>query len=206
MTEEPIDGALGGAEVPPEPQPVSPDPEPFPTADEMDDRPHRPAAGWLLIVLGALLLLGNLFHISGGIFLIALGGAFLAGYFTNRRYGLLVPAMLLIGLGVGVIIDESRTFDLHGFEILLFLGLGFISIYLVDRFSWNQSTTWPLWPGGILVIIALWGIAVETGLFRDIWWEMMDLLGTWWPVLLIIWGVFLLRRRGGGTGTGSETG
>ena len=162
----------------------------------MVEQTGRHGTGWVLIALGVLLLAGNLFHISGGIFLIALGGAFLAGYFTNRRYGLLIPAMILIGLGIGVLFEGWRYIDLHEFAVPLFLGLGFISIYLVDRFSWNQSSTWPLWPGGILVIIALWGIAIETGLFRDIWWEMTDLLGTWWPVLLIIWGVYMLRKRG----------
>ena len=189
MSEESIDGTLGGAEVQPEPQQAH-------AEEVMVERTGRHGTGWVLIALGALLLAGNLFHISGGIFLIVLGGAFLAGYFTNRSYGLLIPAMILIGLGIGVMFEEWRYFDLHDFAVPLFLGLGFISIYLIDRFSWHQSSTWPLWPGGILVIIALWGIAIETGLFRDIWWEMMDLFGTWWPVLLIIWGVYLLGKRG----------
>jgi len=189
MSEESIDGTLGGAEVQPDPQPPH-------TEDVVVEQTGRHGSGWVLIALGVLLLAGNLFHVSGGIFLIALGGAFLAGYFTNRRYGLLIPAMILIGLGIGVLFEDWRYFDLHDFAVPLFLGLGFISIYLIDRFSWNQSSTWPLWPGGILVIIALWGIAIETGLFRDIWWEMTDLFGTWWPVLLIIWGVYLLLKRG----------
>lgn len=202
MSEGPIEGSIGGAEVPPDPRPAAED---SPDEAEVTPDPHRPGTGWVLIVLGALLLLANLVHISEGVFLVALGGAFLAGYFTNRRYGLLVPAMILIGLGCGIMLEESRLFDLEGYEIPLLLGLGFMSIWLVDRFSWNQSSTWPLWPGGILVIIALYGIAVETGLFHDIWWEMMDVLGTWWPALLIIWGLFLLRRRGsdGEGGTGS---
>ncbi|MFC1500284.1 hypothetical protein ACFL6T_04625 [Candidatus Zixiibacteriota bacterium] len=189
MSEESIDGTLGGGEVQPEPRQTQ-------VEDESVERTGRHGTGWVLIVLGALLLAGNLFHVSGGIFLIALGGAFLAGYFTNRTYGLLIPAMILIGLGAGVLFEEWRYFNLHDFEVPLFLGLGFISIYLVDRFTWHQSSTWPLWPGGILVIIAVWGIAVETGLFREIWWEMTDLFGTWWPVLLIIWGIYLLRKRG----------
>ncbi len=246
MTEGPIDGSLGGAEFPPDPEPVAPDPEPaspdsepvvpdpepaspdsepvvpdpepvapepepivpepepIQTDDEMIEQPGRPMTGWLLIALGALLLVGNLFHISGGLFLSALGGAFLAGYFSNRRYGLLIPAMILIFLGIGVMIEDARVFHLFGFEIPLLLGMGFMAIWLVDRFTWNQSSTWPLWPGGILVIIALWGIAVEANMFHDIWWEMMDFLGTWWPALLIIWGIFLLGKRGGKTGT--ETG
>ena len=168
----------------------------------MVEQNGRHGTGWVLIALGALLLVGNLFHLSGGIFLTALGGAFLAGYFTSRSYGLLIPAMILIGLGVGVMFEDWHFINLHGFEVPLILGLGFISIYLIDRFSWHQSSTWPLWPGGILVIIALWGIAIETGLFRDIWWEMTDLFGTWWPVLLILWGVYLLRKRGGRTDAG----
>ncbi len=202
MTEGPIDGALGGAEFTPEPEPVTPEPEPIETDQESIDKPGRPMAGWLLIAVGALLLIGNIFHLSGGLFLIAIGGAFLAGYFSNRRYGLLIPAMILIFLGLGVMIEDSRALYLYDFEVPLLLGLGFCAIWLVDRFTWNQSSTWPLWPGGILVIIALWGMAVEADLFHDIWWDIMDILGTWWPALLIIWGFFLLRKRGGHPGTG----
>lgn len=157
--------------------------------------PRSYTAAWVLIALGAILLASNLFDLSGGIFLIVLGAAFLMGFFSNRSYGLLVPAMILIGLGVGVTVSDLRIFYLDRNWIPLFLGLGFVAIYLTDQITWKQSTTWPLWPGGILVVIALFGIAIETGFFTDIWWEMTEFVGTWWPLALIIWGVLLLRKR-----------
>ncbi len=152
------------------------------------------ALAWVLIVLGILLTISNLFGISEGIFFIVLGAGFLAGYLTNRSYGLLIPAMILIGLGLGIQVADWYVLRIDELWVPFFIGLGFMAIYLIDRLTWHQSSTWPLWPGGILVIIALWGIALETGFFRDIWWEFTDLLGEWWPVLLILWGVWLLLR------------
>lgn len=166
-----------------------------PLHSEAPKRASGFGAGWILIAIGCLLLLENLFHWRGEIFLIVLGGAFLAGHLSNRSYGLLVPAMILIGLGAGITASETRLLDLEEYWIPLFMGIGFVAIYLIDRFTWQQSTSWPIWPGGILVLIALWGIAYETGFFIDIWWDFMDIVSVWWPVLLILWGFLLLRRR-----------
>ncbi len=153
------------------------------------------ATAWVLIVLGALLLLGNLFDIGGGIFLIVLGGAFLAGHFSTRNYGLLIPAMILIGLGVGVSLHDIRLLGFRDYWVPFCLGLGFAAIYLIDRITWFQSGSWPLWPGGFLVLISVWGAAYEAGWINELWWDLLDILEIWWPVLLIIWGIALLRRR-----------
>ena len=108
---------------------------------------HR-AAAWVLIVLGALLLLGNLFDLGSGIFFIVLGGAFLAGHFSTRNYGLLIPAMILIGLGMGISLQDIRLLGFRDYWVPFCLGLGFATIYLIDRITWFQSGSWPLWPGG----------------------------------------------------------
>jgi hypothetical protein len=155
---------------------------------------HNTAA-WVLITLGGLLLLGNLFNIHGGLVLIVLGGAFLAGYFTTRNYGLLIPAMILIGLGIGVSLSDLELFGINGYWVLFCLGLGFAGIYLIDRFSWSQSGSWSLWPGGFLILIAIWGAAYEAGWLYRFWWDLLDFLRVWWPILLILWGIVLLRRR-----------
>jgi len=152
-------------------------------------------AAWVLIVLGSLLLLGNLFDIGGSVLLIVLGGAFLAGYFTTRNYGLLIPAMILIGLGVGVLLSDLDLFRLEDHWVSFCLGAGFAAIYLVDLATWRQGGKWPLWPGGFLVLIGVIGAGVETGLFDELWWGFVDIAEVWWPVLLILLGARMLRRR-----------
>jgi hypothetical protein len=149
-------------------------------------------AAWVLIGLGGLLILNNVIEISGGLILIALGAAFLVGYANSRNYGLLVPGMILLGLGVGQVVEDMNFFDLGAEWGPFWLGTGFVGIYLVDRFTWKQSTNWPLWPGGILVLIGLWEFLWELEVFGRFWW---DLVADWWPVALIIWGVYLLRGR-----------
>lgn len=153
------------------------------------------ATAWVLIVLGVLLLLGNLFDIGGGIFFVVLGGAFLAGYFSKRNYGLLIPAMILIGLGLGISLHDIRLLGFEEYWVPFCLGLGFTAIYLIDRTTWFQSGSWPLWPGGFLVLISVWGAAYEAGWINELWWNLLDILDTWWPALLIIWGIALLLRR-----------
>ncbi|GEM_PF-1509999 len=164
-------------------------------ADGGEHRPRRGhALAWILIFLGVLLTISNLYGISEGVFFIVLGAAFLAGYLSNRSYGLLIPAMILIGLGFGLQVADWYLLRIDDLWVPLFIGFGFMAIWFVDHLTWKQSTTWPLWPGGILVVIGIWGIALETGFFRDIWWEFTEILGQWWPVLLILWGVWLLVR------------
>ncbi len=44
-------------------------------------------------------------------------------------------------------------------------------------------------------MISVWGAAYEAGWIDELWWDLLDILDTWWPALLIIWGIALLRRR-----------
>jgi len=171
---------------------TSPETEPAAAGEQHPRRGH--ALAWILIFLGILLTVANLYGISEGIFFIALGAAFLAGYFSNRAYGLLIPAMILMGLGLGIQVADWYLFRVADSWVPFFLGIGFMAIWFVDRITWKQSSTWPLWPGGILVVIGTWVIALETGFFRQFWWDFTELLGQWWPVLLILWGLWLLVR------------
>jgi hypothetical protein len=81
-------------------------------------------AAWVLIGLGGLLILNNVIEISGGLILIALGAAFLVGYANSRNYGLLVPGMILLGLGVGQVVEDMNFFDLGAEWGPFWLGTG----------------------------------------------------------------------------------
>lgn len=181
------------------------------TAGSDETRPHNhrgPMAGaWLLIGFGILLLLNNLVSMEGAIVLLILGGVFLAVYLNSHSYGWLVPAMILLGLGVGMIFEDAHWLYFRGDWEPLFLGVGFLAIYVVDRIVQGHTRTWPLWPGGILVVYAVW----EGFLRYSFLWEIRHLVEDWWPLLLVIWGIVLLRRdhgkkNGGARGTSPVTG
>ncbi len=146
-------------------------------------------AGALLILLGIVFLIQQIFGWRGDfLILLAIGGAFIAGYFFTRNYGLLIPGCILTGLAIGDIGEKTLTgFDDFG---VLGLGIGFLLIYLIDLVYRKRNIWWPLLPGGVLVLI---GLASASG-------QMAELVNLLWPILLILVGVLvlfgILGRRG----------
>jgi hypothetical protein len=88
--------------------------------------------------------------------------------------------------------EDLRPFGLNAEWSTLWLGIGFIGIYLTDRFTWKQSSAWPLWPGGFLVLFGLWDLARELEIIDFLWWNVFE---DWWPLALIVIGIYLLRPR-----------
>ena len=104
---------------------------------------------------------------AGGQYAVALiGAAFLAAYAIWRVYGLLIPG-----------------------GILLVLGAGFASIYVIDALvrGPRDARWWPLVPGAILATIGA-GPAAER---RP---EVADLVRLW-PLVLVALGTWLLIAR-----------
>lgn len=147
-------------------------------------RPSLP--GLILIVLGVIFLAGQQLDVGGEGAVAAVGLACLVAYVLTRHYGLLVPGGIMTGLGLGIIY-ETRIGG-EGAPVLLGLGLGFLTIYVIDtegrRAAWGW---WPLIPGGVLTLIGLLQAGGQTG-----W---LGVVGRWWPVVLIVAGAYLLLRR-----------
>ncbi|MYF96258.1 MAG: hypothetical protein F4210_12280 [Holophagales bacterium] len=167
---------------PPEPpaQPSEP-----PAADTGSGLAGQVAAGLALIALGGVLLL--LERLQSGahahLLFILIGGVFAAGYLYKRAFGLLIPGALLLGIGGGLTFEDLHTGPLvHGDNVALGLGLGFILIYVASLLYERQNRWWPLIPGGLLVIAAL----------PDFIW--VDDVLDFWPVAVMAVGVFLLFR------------
>lgn len=146
--------------------------------------------GLLLILIGLGILAANLFRVRlvGPLILAMVGAAFLAGYFSRRFYGLLIPGCLLLGLALGIAGESILKAGLT----VLGLGLGFLAIYGIDLLYRRSTHWWPLIPGGILVLV---GLAQLPGL------DILPSIA--WPLVLIVAGLFLLanalgwfRRRG----------
>ena len=177
----------GNGQVAQPPQSTYPVPPPTYTQAPVA-RPERDRNVLALILIGGgvLFLFAQLglFPGFGSIVLLLLGGVFLYAYFTTKaayRLGFLIPGAILTGLGVGVLLENAPLVgDLFGGGIVpLFLGLGFVLIWFLERSHW-----WALIPGGVLVLASLSSILQ---------------IGALWPVVLIVLGVYLLyeqsRRR-----------
>ena len=146
---------------------------------------HRDRAaltlGSVLVVLGAVLLAGRFSDVvaAGGPAL-WIGLGFLAWWAFNGNYGLLLPAGVLTGLGVGLMLGEI---GFYGNAVALGLGAGFLAIYALDVLRrLRRSSWWPLVPGIVLVAVGL--------LQHTSGWDALGELG--WPLLLIILGMIIV--------------
>jgi len=151
-------------------------------------RNRRVTAGLTLIVLGlGFYFLQRFRGIGDATFFFIFGSLFLAAYLYKRTSGLLVPAGVLMGLGLGSIPNGPLGF-FGGDPEKLGLGLGFISIYVIMLLYEGKSHWWPLIPGVALILI---GLPNGDRVFR--------LLFGNWPLILVMIGVLILVatfRRG----------
>jgi hypothetical protein len=141
-----------------------------------------------LIVLGALLLftpfsLGDLF---GSAIVLVIGLAFLYAYAQGRNVGLLIPGAILTGLGAGIVMESMGTGD--GW-VPLGLGLGFCAIWFLHRAFW-----WALIPGGIIALAGLQDLVTSDSTLSTLF-NGFHLSGGWWPLLLILGGIWLIASR-----------
>lgn len=160
--------------LPPTPPPPKPAPQ----------RERRAATGGVILVLiGLFFLLNNLFPgVVGRSFLLLVGVAFLLAYLLGgRNVGFLIPGSILSGLGLGALIASWLPGRESGGVVLLCLGLGFLAIWLFER-----GQQWSLVPGGVLVVI---GAVVSAGLL------VQGDVARWWPVVLVLVGLWVLFRR-----------
>ena len=147
-------------------------------------------SGWLpgviLIAVGLTLFAVQLLNLDGDVIVLVIGLVFAIAFAATRRYGLLIPAGIMTGLGTGILLED---FGVMGEPVVLGLGLGFLAIYAADFLSSRAPAPgrwWPLIPGAILTIIA----AAEST-FGE---EGARLVTQGWPVLLIVAGAWLLLR------------
>jgi hypothetical protein len=145
------------------------------------------APGLVLIGLGVMFAIVQLTGVGGEAVVAVIGGALLIAYAFTRHYGYLVPGGILTGLGLGIIWQAAVLSDAGG-AVLVGLGAGFLTIYLVDLFvRGNRALWWPIIPGGITLTI---GLLLETG-------SGGTLAGAapLWPILLVVIGGTLLLRQ-----------
>lgn len=147
---------------------------------------------FLLIAMGVLMLIGNLAggQLAGGLVVLGIGLAFAAAYAASRKYGFLVPAGIMSGLGGGILIGQlAGTSDNDlGVYALFGLGSGFLLIYAVDAVVSNTLVRfWPAIPAAVMFVVA-GGLAANNE-------TMLRTVGVWSPVVLIVIGIWLLYVR-----------
>ena len=170
-------------------------------------RQSRVAAGFTLLVVGIFLLfLRRLEGYGESVTFGALGAAFLGVYLWRKRYGLLIPAGVLLGLAVGSALDEGYAGETRW--NVVGLAAGFFLIYAIDLAYRRKNRWWPAIPGTLLLLVAFpWGK------------DLLELLLDHWPLILVLIGGILLLtafvgvrdgedpdRAASGTGARGEAG
>lgn len=142
--------------------------------------------GVILIAVGVTLFAVRLLQLDGDVIVLVIGLVFATAFVTTRRYGLLIPAGIMTGLGTGILLEDLGVM---GEPVVLGLGLGFLAIYGADRLTTGARAPgrwWPLIPGAILTVIA--GAESTFGA------EGARVIEQGWPILLIAAGAWLLLR------------
>jgi hypothetical protein len=154
--------------------------------------------GILLILFGVGLILNKLhvIHYSWGIILwICLGVVGLVAVvqaFMIRRRGVVFWGSLLFFVSVALLINTYMCIDFAPWDIpatfSLALGLSFLMLFFYD----------PRRLGVLVPVLLFAGYGV---LYHLWWWDVIDWFGikyyvyTYWPALIILWGLSLIFRR-----------
>ena len=154
--------------------------------------------GIFLILLGAGLILSklNLFHYKWGTILcICLGVAGLAATiqaFITRRRGVVFWGSFLFFSSIAVLVNRFELLNFAPWDVpatfSLALGFSFLMLFFYEPRRFGVLVPM-IFFGGYGVLYYLW------------WWDVIDwfdmkyYVHTYWPVLIILWGISLIFRR-----------
>jgi len=163
----------------------------------MNDKRKNLIGGLILIALGTLALFNQFFEIPAleniaiG-FVAILGAIFLAAGVIKREAGFLIPGGILSGIGWGIILIAGPWFQrfvhsqAEGGIFMLAFAAGWVSITIFTALFAEETHWWALIPGGIMALIG--GALFFQGGFLT----ALELLGSWWPLILIVMGIVTL--------------
>lgn len=154
--------------------------------------------GLILISVGVFFLLIQTFPALASIFnpalywpliILAVGGFFLLGAVLGNA-PLAVPGAIISGIGLLLTYQNfSGNWGSWAYAWALipgFVGIGLIIMALLDKEQAQETRA-----GYILILISFVLFIFFGGFLGG-----LEILGNWWPLLLIVAGVFLLIRRG----------
>lgn len=138
----------------------------------------RRLLAYLLIAIGALALLARVGTGTGWLWAALAATGFLIAYRKERIYAFLVLGGILAGTAAGLLLEGAWGWP---GAFLMALGGGFLAIDRVEP----RPSRWPIYPAAALVALGLVYWLFRAGVLQSLW----------FPVVLIIAGVYLLRRR-----------
>ena len=150
--------------------------------------------GIILLTAGVLSGLSTFKLISGSLFLLVIGGGFLAAYtIYKRELGFLIPGCVITAVAAFAIIQENFK-RLDGTWFLLMLGLAFLAVFLVHTLhikggNWGEKF-WPLFPFAGLSIIGGSILLVQNKVMSF----DLNYLNLITPAILVIVGAVILVR------------
>lgn len=154
-----------------------------------------PWLGVLLVLVGIALLVQYFVPglSAGTLVLLAIAVAFLAGWLIGGASVAMVPALLVLALGVAELVEDLALLGPQGEDVpglaSSALAIALVAIWLINA-ARGRKSMWPLWGAAIFGLI---GVAQLSGRLIGI-----PSLSGLWPVLIIIVGVVVLlnARRG----------
>ncbi|MBU1652657.1 hypothetical protein KKA00_10585 [bacterium] len=158
----------------------------------MSHRRHSGVFGWVLLILGIVLILNHWYrwHIEWTTILMILGaGIFLAGV-INKDRGAVFPGTFFFLLGLFFYFKEHHIFIAPWWDfwpfILMALGIAFVVQFLFDPLRKGG-----LVPGVILIAIAFWFLFSPWG-WENIVFGIAWFGNVWFPALMIICGIYII--------------
>ncbi|MCZ7574143.1 MAG: hypothetical protein M5U01_36805 [Ardenticatenaceae bacterium] len=157
----------------------------------MDRSPNRGwVGGGVLILLGLLFLLARFVPTLTPYVVLLIGLGLFGLFLITQAYGALIPAGIVTGIGVGIVLASRSGGDAGGAAFMLSLGAGFLAIWVLGLlFRVPENHWWPLIPGSILILVGVAALGSRTAQ------TLLESLSNWWPLILIILGGWLILRQ-----------
>ena len=158
---------------------------------------NRVIAGAALILIGALVLIGQVTQSTQLALLVPamLGVIFLAWGLITRTFGLVIPGSILVGVGLGTYLItgpySTMEGEAQGGLFMVAFAAGWLLMCLLSPLTSSGFQWWPLIPGAIIGAI---GAALLSGGFGI---QLLQIIGYGWPLILVGIGIYLLVKRRG---------
>jgi hypothetical protein len=153
------------------------------------------AGGLILVVIGLIALAGQFIELDSfpnlGLLIVpGIGALFLLWGILTREDGLIIPGGIMSGIGLGIVLItgpfEITNGENEGGVFMLSFALGWVLITVLTAVFTPETHWWALIPAGIMGLIG--GSILVGGAFE----ALLTFLGTFWPVILIGLGIWIL--------------
>lgn len=139
--------------------------------------------GAVLVAIGLALFATNVLGLGDAGAIGSVSAVLLIAYALTRSYGSLIPGMILAGAAIGTGVQDAGYDETGGF-VAVYIGAGFLGIWLLDLFARGPSRWWPLIPGSLLVVFGTATVTEGT--------PAGALIEQLWPLALVAAGLVLI--------------